>query len=428
MFLTSAFDNSTSDIVLVNEVIDVPDNASDSFETAFHSEFYNTSYEEVRTLVSTQLVDHLFVSEDEGTSIAEGLMKIFGGKVKEPEIKDEWSDKKKARRIARHEAKLKTREDFLNKWRGKLGFLGGYVEISKDFANECNASIAENPLLEKVQFCAGYELEPNSKTKFGRKDNKKTIEPSRMLPIANNLGELILAVMIRATKAFTAEEKVDLVVDLDSLLRNPVMTKTSSGTGVMVEDYVFELSDATISRIVEKAEDGTLTLGRQRKAIKVIMFSHHFVVSGDVLVFVWILNSMRLSSKGLSQAINMSSNCFEETVNYGAKPGSEDIKFHVIKNMMKQATISCPNLNYFPYSNLSNCKLAVDTLDYVLQRGVHAMCDKQNKSWITINSGAEALFVGRDEEGYIINLNDMSKMTKLFNRPASCVYAWAELL
>ena len=86
------------------------------------------------------------------------------------------------------------------------------------------------------------------------------------------------------------------------------------------------------------------------------------------------------------------------------------------------------NVNHFPYSNLSNNKLETNTLEFVLSKGIHAICDKQNKSWITINSGAEALFVGRDEDGYLINLNDMGKATKLFNRPAANRYSFAEIL
>lgn len=427
-FLTEAFGSNA--IIPVDEVIEVPCHemsvAADNFEAAFKSPHFNVSYEEVRPLVNTNLVNHNFTNEGEDTiSVAEGLLKIFGGKDKELELKDHWSEKKKAKRIKRHEENIELRANFVSKWRSRLGFIGGYIQLSEEFANECNTLVAENPLLSAFKYCAGYELVQGSKTKFGRKDNRKIIENGRGLPTVLNLGELVLAIMVRATQGLTSEEKIDLVCELDALdtLNSHEMTKTSDGLGVIIENYMFNLGDATITRV---EEDGSK--GRVRKAIKVVMYSDNFCVAGDTAIFVWILNSMRLSAKGMAQAINMSSNCFEEVINYGAVPGSEDMKYHVMKNMLKEASITCPNMSFFPYSNLSNKKLSVTTLNYCLSRGVHAMCDKQNKSWVAIGAGAEAMFVGRDSEGYLINLNDMGKMTKLFNRPAANVYQWAELI
>ena len=437
-FLPSAFENDSTAIQIVDEVIETSAYevviAADNFEEAFQNPNFNTSYNEVQNLMSTNLVDHLFYPEknENNTSVAEGLLSIFGGKSKPCVIKENWSEKKKAKRLERHAEIEKIRANFVEKWESKLNYIGGWVQITEEMADAADKALADNPLLASMEYCAGYELEPSSKIQFGSKQNRKIIQAGKGLPNTSNLGELILCILVKATEKLSSKEKIDLVIELDKLkatgIYNTSMSQTEDGLSVVIEDYLFNLGDATITRIEKVPGSDSYTHGRVRKAIKVIVFNSNFVVSGDVAIFVWILNSMRLSTKGMSQAINMSSNFFEETVNYGATPGSEDIAYHVNKNMLKEAEISLHDSVHFPYSNLSNKKLAVSTLQYVLDRGVHAICDKQNKSWITINSGAESLFVGRDDEGHLINLNDMSKPTKLFNRPAACRYSFAELL
>ena len=426
-------DPSTSAIVPVNEVIEVPayecTNARESFEAAYANEHYQISYDEVASLVNTTLVDHMYSPTQDGTltSIAEGLLGIFGTKVKEFEVKPHWSAKQTAQRRAFHEKKEAVRTEFVNKWQDRLGYVGGWCEVTDSFVREANSKVADNPLLASVQYSASYDLIENAPKRFGNKSNRKVLSASKGLPVVNNLGQLVLAILVRACKNLTSLEKVDLIADLDSLKKNPQIKKTTDNLGVIIEDFVFSLGDATIGRI-NSINDGKVVLGRSQKAIKVVMFDRNFVVDGVDAVFVWMLNSMRLSSQGLAQAINLSSNFFEEVVNYGQKPGPLDIAWHVNQNMLKQAKISTANVTHFPYSNLSNNKLETNTLDFVLSKGIHAICDKQNKSWITINSGAEALFVGRDEDGYLINLNDMGKATKLFNRPAANRYSFAEIL
>lgn len=403
-------------------------NARVNFERAFANEHYKVSYDEVAPLVTTSLVSHMihYEATDNRNSIAGCLLDIFGETIKDFVAKEHWSAKKIARVKARHEEKLAKREVFMAKWEALLGYIGGHVEVTQDFVNEANSKVAENPFFANVEFCANYELVDGLPKHFGSKNNRKVLLPSDGLPPVNNLGELILAIMIHACRELTAEQKVELVVDLDGLTRNPKIELTGSGTGVIIEDFMFDLGDATITRIVKDGPN--ISKGRCQKTIKAVMISRFFVIDGCDAVFMWMLNAMRMTSKTLAQAVNMSSNFFKQEINYGMKYSPLDIGFHVYENMLKQAKIECANSVYFPYSNLSNAKLGTDTLSFVLSRGVPATCDKQNKSWIVMNSGVQALFLGFDEEGYIINLNDSSKATKLFNRPASCVYQMAEIL
>ena len=401
--------------------------AAANFEAAFASEYYKISYDEVKPLVTTNLINHLHHNQEseDNTSVAEALLKIFSKELKPFEAKEGWSEKKIAKRRAKHEEKQKAQTDFISRWKDLLGYVKGYCEISENF-NLCS-QIIDNPLLASVQYCAGYDLEPGTRTKFGRKDNRRILQASRSLPVVDNFGELVLALMVKATERLTSEQKVDLLCELDSLSNFQTLVKTKNGTGILVENFMFDLGDASVTRVTS-SETGVMSYGRKQTAIKLVMFNDDFAVDGVTAIFVWMLNSMRMNSKALAQAVNMSSNFFVMEINYGMKARPDNMSWHVYHNMVKKAKIDCANMSFFPYSNLSNSKLPVNALKWVLDRGVHAMCDKQNKSWVAINSGAEAMFVGRSEEGYLINLNDMGKPTKLFNRPAANVYMCAEIL
>lgn len=402
--------------------------AKANFETAFASPYYQINYDEVKSLVTTNLINHLFHRKhaEGNTSVAEALLELFGGQSKPFEPKEGWSEKKTARRRAKHEEKEQARTSFIDNWKDVLGYVGGWCEISRDF--NLSTQIIENPLLTSLQYCAGYELEPGTRIKFGRKDNRRILQGSRGLPVVDNLGELILALMVKATENLTSEEKVNLLCEIDSLSKFPTMNKTKTGTGVIIEEFMFDLGDASVTRITSVDPEGNMTFGRKQTAIKLVMFNNDFAVDGVTAIFIWMLNSMRMNAKALAQAVNMSSNFFVMEINYGMKARPDNMSWHVYHNMVKKAKISCANTTYFPYSNLSNAKLPVEALKWVVDRGIHCMCDKQNKSWLTINSGAEALFVGRSEDGFIINLNDMQKPTKLFNRGAANVYMCAEIL
>ena len=261
--------------------------------------------------------------------------------------------------------------------------------------------------------CYGVDEEGNPlELKFG-KDMVAEAKPEDLedFIMVDNGSEFFAHEIAVATHALSVEDKVRFIL---AMAKNDPAVKATAHSAV--------IGDATFNFAL-----GTVTTGTNHQVANPVIEINGAEFDGSHAVFLLALTAVSNTS-AVKWLVNHAVSLFERDENYGAKLSDIDLANGVARNY-QLATDFASNTAHgkFPFYAMSAGKQDDHKLSEVLAKGQMAVVDKYNMKWMSKGIGAEAVLVGRNGDT-ILNLNDANKTSKVYNRPASIKYTFADVL
>lgn len=222
--------------------------------------------------------------------------------------------------------------------------------------------------------------------------------------------QLFSYVVAYATGNLTVEDKIEFCLAICN--NNPEVKAFKNG--IIISDVSFNFANGVV-----------LSGTTERMANPLVdIFKVNF--TGEHAVFLLALTALR-AGKAVKYLVSQAVSIFQRDENYGAKLSEFDLANGVARNL-DLATDFIPNTAHgkFPFFAIKAGKQADGKLADILARGEMAVVDKYNMKWAAKGIGAEAVLVGRNGN-IVYNLNDASKTAKVYNRPASIKYTFANM-
>lgn len=387
-----------------------------------NSEEVNTNTITGNTMTNNQAPDFntvfpantLGLNSEQGTvaaaKVIAGVMFKLGEEPTEEKAKGAYNLK-----LKQYQKALEATNNFIEKWESKLGFVKDGVVITiaaNNKINNCPTAVRE--------FCKlfGYvgvtpKGEPTDNVKlFG------TVVPAASAastPTKISASEMFFSFVAGATSHLTAEEFVELLVDLNPKVVK--MNKLARQSATVVDLGHVQINFANLS----------ITRGSQ---VHYMNKGSIFMKEGvDTLalhtLFLFALTICGESKAAINTLVSHASNLFKRQESYGAKADADDIRYHVDNNLVLCAK-TAPKAKGAPYFYIKTAKHNPEALTHVMNKGIFAAVDKTNVKWLTTEAGAHAMGLGWDREtDTVLNISDASKPNKVYNRPASLKYSFA---
>jgi hypothetical protein len=263
-----------------------------------------------------------------------------------------------------------------------------------------------------------------NRTLVGYKGREYNASAPVIYTVACEPSLVLFSVLAKVTANLTAIQRAELISILFS------NTKANAGiiTGYGISINLAKATVTTQTRTLEvnKASCfGDLILAANDD-VNAETTTDFIVLDGAQSLFMFALQAFGGTEKQAQTSLNFAVKLFAPEHNYGHKPDSDDISFHVRANLVYSNRIVASALA-FPSYNIKGGKQNPNFLSYVLGRGVIATSDKTNIKFVTIGEGAEATGIGWNRElGVMMTVNDVNKPSKLINRGAANNYDCAD--
>lgn len=356
----------------------------------------------------------------QGVSLAEVFASIiYKGTTATHFTKD--TEEQKAKEIARVERvnaeAAVNRAKFVAKFEGRLGSIIP-VTLGYDQVDYNRATISLRSNLEAM-------FTVRLSTKGGNRIYKGLPEvecAQHFTMLSADPSLVFFSVLAKATANLTAVEKAELISEL-------FQSAQALGSAVSIYGITIDLAASTVitdSRLLtaNKASCFGSTTVNKGKLINEI--TDFIVLDGAQSLFMFALQAFGGTEKQAQTAVNLAIKLFAPEHNYGHKPDSDDISFHVRANLIYTNSVSQSNTK-FPSFSIKGGKQHPNFLGYVLSKGVIATSDKTNIKFVTIGEGAEATGIGWNRElNVMMTVNDVNKPSKLINRGAANNYDCAD--
>ncbi len=215
-----------------------------------------------------------------------------------------------------------------------------------------------------------------------------------------------------ATHQLSVEDKVKFV----KMIAGKDVTVKATATSIVAKDVEFNFGL------------GTVTIGTRVQVANPFVEIQGCDFYGAHGVFLLALTAIA-NTNAAKLLVNNAVSLFERDENYGAKLSKVDLANGVARNfqLAVEFGVNKASKSKFPYFAIKSGKQDEDKLADILDKGQMAVVDKYNMKWMSKGVGAEAVLVGRDGDD-IFNLNDASKTAKVYNRPASIKYTFADVV
>jgi hypothetical protein len=333
------------------------------------------------------------------------------------------TDEQKAKEVARVERvnseAAAGRAKFVAKFEGRLGSVIPVTLCAELFTPFTKASINLRTNLEAL-----FTVKVVSASKGVNVSGCTEVEGAPIFWVSDaNASLIFFSVVAAATVGLTAVERAELI----ALLFNTV----AKGSVVTAYGISIDLAAGTVTTdsralIVNKASCFGVVEYTNTNDDDAVVISDFIVLDGAQSLFMFALQAFGGSEKQAQTALNLAVKLFAPEHNYGHKPDTDDISFHVRANLVYSNSVSHSNTK-FPSFSVKGGKQNPNFLSYVLGRGVIATSDKTNIKFVTIGEGAEATGIGWNRElNVMMTVNDVNKPSKLINRGAANNYDCAD--
>ena len=193
---------------------------------------------------------------------------------------------------------------------------------------------------------------------------------------------------------------------------------------------VYKITETSliISDVEFNLVDGSVTTANQVRYVNAEIEIDGAAVNGTHAVFILALCCFGNSTKAIGVVVNRAVALFKRDENYGAKLTQTDLAHSVANNLqLTLEFVPSQKKNSFPFFAINSGQQKETRLAEVLNNGEIAVVDKYNMKWMAKGVGAEAVLLGRTGN-VVYNLNDAGKTAKVYNRPASIKYTFANVV
>jgi hypothetical protein len=345
----------------------------------------------------------------QGVSLAEVFAGIiYKGTTATHFTKD--TDEQKAKELARVERinaeAAANRAKFVAKFEGRLGSI---IPVVLDY-NQSDYNRVSMALRLNLESLVTISLVTAS-GKVVIKGLSEVVEAPRFDMEKVNSSVVMFSVLAKATANLTATERAELISMLFGFV--------PQGTVVTAHGISIDLAAGTINT-------GSRSLSVNKASCFGVIGDDFIVLDGAQSLFMFALQAFGGTEKQAQTAVNLAIKLFAPEHNYGHKPDSDDISFHVRANLIYTNSVSQSNTK-FPSFSIKGGNQHPNFLAYVLNKGVIATSDKTNIKFVTIGEGAEATGIGWNRElNVMMTVNDVNKPSKLINRGAANNYDCAD--